>query len=193
MGHLFYIMGASGAGKDSLMNYARTRINGAVPIIFAHRYITRNADSGNENHIYISPEEFQSRVGGGLFAFHWKSHGQCYGIGKEINGWMESGFHVIVNGSRQYLPEARKKYGDLKVILVEASPDTIRKRLESRGREGVAAIEKRIARNREIGPGWENTGDMLKIQNDGLLEEAGDELIRAISTGIIERSGYPLS
>jgi CheY-like chemotaxis protein len=30
---LFYIIGASGAGKDSLINYARNRINGSLPIL----------------------------------------------------------------------------------------------------------------------------------------------------------------
>ncbi len=61
MAQLFYIIGASGVGKDSLMNYARQRINGSLPIVFAHRYITRAAKEGNENHVYVSPEEFRSR------------------------------------------------------------------------------------------------------------------------------------
>src|SRR4051812_46339588 len=104
MSQLFYIIGASGVGKESLINYARTTINGSLPILFAHRYITRPAQAGNENHIALSTEEFQSRLAGNLFALHWESHGQSYGIGVEINTWLEKGFHVVVNGSRQYLP-----------------------------------------------------------------------------------------
>jgi ribose 1,5-bisphosphokinase PhnN len=34
-------MGPSGAGKDSLMAYARARVSEDAPILFAHRYITR--------------------------------------------------------------------------------------------------------------------------------------------------------
>jgi ribose 1,5-bisphosphokinase len=185
MGNLFYFIGASGAGKDSLMNYARSRINGSLPVIFAHRYITRHPGHSNENHIYISPEEFQLRRDGGLFAMDWESHGQYYGIGREIDGWMEKGFHVVVNGSRQYLQEAHRRYGHLKVILVEARPDTIRKRLENRGREGSPDIEKRISRSGEIGLGWENGASFLRIRNDGLLEDAGEELIRMISPTLL--------
>jgi len=181
MGQLFYIIGASGAGKDTLINYARTGINGSLPVLFAHRYITRRSDGGNENHIYLSTEEFISRRDGGLFALHWESHGQHYGIGLEIDLWMKRGYHVILNGSRQYLPEAQKKYPRLKVILIEASPETIRRRLEKRGREGGAELEERISRSREIGPGILDSGEILRIQNDGLLEEAGEALINLLS------------
>ena len=37
MPQLFYIVGASGVGKDSLMEYARLRINASMPVLFAHR------------------------------------------------------------------------------------------------------------------------------------------------------------
>ena len=178
MSHLFYIMGASGVGKDSLINYARNKINGSVRVLFAHRYITRPAQAGNENHIALSSEEFQSRLAGNLFALHWESHGQYYGIGNEINGWLERGFHVVINGSRQYLPEAQRQYAQLKVILIEASPETLKMRLESRGRESAPDIKKRIDRNQEIQLGLPN---VIRIHNDGPLEEAGEELLSIIS------------
>ena len=83
MSRLFYVIGASGAGKDTLINYARTKINGLQPVIFAHRYITRPPFTGNENHISLSSEEFQSRIKANLFALYWESHGNFYGIGHE--------------------------------------------------------------------------------------------------------------
>lgn len=178
MSQLFYIIGASGVGKDSLMNYARQQINGASRVIFAHRYITRPAKEGNENHIYISPEEFRSREADGLFALAWESHGQCYGVGMEIENWLGKGYHVIVNGSRQYLPEARRKYPGLRVIMIEASPATIFKRLEDRGRESQADIQKRMRRNQDILPVPEQ--QLICLQNDGPLEEAGDRLVNIL-------------
>ena len=181
IGELFYIIGASGAGKDSLMNYARLKINGSIPLLFAHRYITRpHAEGGNENHIYLSPEEFDLRLKGQLFSLNWESHGQQYGIGTEIDGWLEKGYHVIVNGSRKYLPEARRRYSQLKAILVEASPEVIRERLQLRGRESSTDIQQRLERSKEISSDWQE-GDLLIIQNDGLLEEAGEQLIRILS------------
>ncbi len=178
MSQLFYIIGASGVGKDSLMNYARQQINGTSRVIFAHRYITRAAKEGNENHIYISPEEFRSRQADGLFALAWESHGQHYGVGLEIENWLEKGYQVIVNGSRLYLSEAKRKYPQLQVIVVEASPATILKRLKERGRESGADIQKRMQRNLDILPVLEQ--QLIYLQNDGPLKEAGNHLVNIL-------------
>lgn len=114
MSTLFYIIGASGAGKDTLINYARNAINATEQIIFAHRYITRIATYGNENHISLSHAEFKQRKLANFFALNWESHGNCYGIGREIDTWLRKGFSVVVNGSREYLPVAQL---DIPMIL----------------------------------------------------------------------------
>jgi len=177
MSKLFYVIGASGVGKDTVMNYARTSINGSEKIIFAHRYITRPPFTGNENHIYLSTEEFKARIENNLFALHWESHAQFYGIGVEINQWLESGFNVVVNGSRQYLPVARQIYPDMVVVLIDASPEIISERLAYRGRETAEEIKKRIARTAEISTDLKNC---IKILNDGAITDAGEEFINII-------------
>jgi ribose 1,5-bisphosphokinase len=58
---LYYVVGASGAGKDSLMQYARSALAGKGAIVFAHRYITRAAQSEGENHIALTKGEFLQR------------------------------------------------------------------------------------------------------------------------------------
>ncbi len=178
MSTLFYVIGASGAGKDTLMNYARTKINGEKPVIFAHRYITRPPNNGNENHVHLTAPEFKLRIEAGFFALHWESHGNHYGIGTEINAWMEKGCNVVVNGSREYLPFAEQRYPEMTVILVEASPETISSRLAGRGRETTEEIEKRIRRSSQLNCDLSNC---IKIQNDDSIENAGDELVRIIS------------
>ncbi len=172
MSKLIYIVGASGVGKDSLMHYARQRLNGSVPVLFAHRYITRPVTGSSENHVAITPEEFQARKGGGLFALDWASHDLYYGIGREINDWMMSGFHVVVNGSRQYLPIAKERYPHLVTIVIEADPAIILQRLEDRGREDADNIANRIQRQ----PPLDDAG-LIRLSNNGLLEEAGDTLV----------------
>ncbi|MDR3715501.1 MAG: phosphonate metabolism protein/1,5-bisphosphokinase (PRPP-forming) PhnN [Puia sp.] len=177
MASLYYIIGASGAGKDSLMNYARAAINGSHPVIFANRYITRPLGTGNENHISLSPEEFKCRLEGGLFALDWGSHRQLYAIGKEIDEYRNKGFTVAVNGSREYLATAREKYSELKVVMIEASPELIRRRLLDRGRESPADIEGRIARNLALS---RPAGPLIRIGNDGSLAEAGEKLVSVL-------------
>ena len=91
---LIYLVGASGSGKDSLLAHARSRLCAQQEVIFAHRYITRAASVGGENHIALSNAEFELRRQAGLLAMHWESHGYCYGVGIEINHWLAKGMTV---------------------------------------------------------------------------------------------------
>ena len=91
---------------------------------------------------------------------------------------MESGFHVVVNGSRQYLPVALQRYPDLVTIVIEADPDIIRRRLESRGRETAADIEQRVQRQPDR---WTGSSSPISIRNNGPLEEGGNALIAALA------------
>ena len=157
------------------MQYARKT---GLPCLFAHRYITRPGQQGGENHIYLTEEEFRTRKEKGLFALAWESHGLSYGIGREIDTWLEASCPVIMNGSRAYLPEALKRYPDLVAIRIEADPGVIRQRLENRGRETAQDIEKRIHRAPCVPA---STPNLIIIRNDGLLEEGGEALIAAIT------------
>lgn len=174
---LIYLMGASGSGKDSLMSYARQRLAGDPAIQFAHRYITRPADAGGENHVALTPAEFNARRDAGLFALHWHSHNLSYGVGVEINDWLAKGVTVVVNGSREYLPKAQSLYFNLLPVQVEVSHDVLRDRLRARGREAPAEIEKRLNRHPESHAGGEA---VETINNDGSLEVGGNELVALI-------------
>ncbi len=180
MGILFYVVGASGAGKDSLMQYARAKIDGAASVFFAHRYITRPAESGGENHVAVSLAEFDRMETLGLFALNWNSHGNRYGLGREIDLWLEAGANVVMNGSRGYLAEASGRYPSLCVVLIEVSPTVLRGRLERRARETPNEIEQRLARAAEFTVEHSN---LVRFSNDGNIDQAGDALV-SLLTGV---------
>jgi len=174
---LIYVVGASGSGKDSLMAHARGQLANEIRLVFAHRYITRAADAGGENHIALTAEEFESRRQAGLFALHWQSHGHAYGIGIEVNQWLAKGITVVVNGSREYLNVAAQRYPELLPVWIEVSPEVLRKRLQARGRENAQAIEARLARQ-PASQSSSRAGEV--IRNDGELRVAGDALVELI-------------
>lgn len=174
---LIYVMGASGSGKDSLMRYARERLAGDKSIQFIHRYITRPAEAGGENHVALTAEEFEARRQANLFALCWRSHGLDYGIGVEIHQWLSNGVTVVVNGSREYLPEARTRYPKLLPIWVEVNPEILRERLLSRGRETIDEIETRLMRHHKL---HDCKRDGETVHNDGMLATAGEQLISVI-------------
>lgn len=144
-GGLFYVMGPSGSGKDSLLRALRERLGHSDRIVIAHRYITREADA-NEASVALSADEFHRREALGCMALHWHSHGLHYGIGIEIETWLAQGLRVIINGSREYLHQAVKRYPALCAVHVRVRPEVLGARLRQRGRESEAAIAARLAR-----------------------------------------------
>lgn len=168
------------------MNYARTRIAGRAPVFFAHRYITRPADAGGENHVAVSRAEFAQMQALGLFALDWESHGLNYGLGREIDHWLATGASVVLNGSRAYLSEASRRYPTLCVVLIEVEAGVLRQRLESRGRESPAEIERRIARAQEF---QIDHPHLVRVANNTLLADAGDRLAALLSGAAEESQG----
>lgn len=166
-------------GKDSLLHYLRTHLPAAAPVKLPRRYITRPADAGGEDHIEISLESFRWQAALGNFAMHWESHGFSYGIGREIDKWLEAGFHVVLNGSRHYLETARAHYPTLQPVLIRVSHDALFERLTSRGRENADEIEQRLQRAEVLDR--QLTQEELKIlNNDGPLQEAGEALLELV-------------
>ncbi|TVM33432.1 phosphonate metabolism protein/1,5-bisphosphokinase (PRPP-forming) PhnN [Oceanidesulfovibrio marinus] len=172
-GRLVYVMGPSGAGKDSVLNEARRQLGGS-PTAFAHRYITRPADAGGENHVTLSEEEFACRRDRSLFLFHWHSHGLFYGAGIELLDWMYRGFTVVLNGSREYWPQARERIPNIEGVLITARSEVLRQRLQDRGRESDAAIKERIRRNTAL---ESDMPGVRVIDNSGDLSHATSELV----------------
>jgi ribose 1,5-bisphosphokinase len=177
-GVLLYVIGASGSGKDSLMQHARGALAQDSNVVFAHRYITRPPSAGGENHVALSEDEFESRVARKLFPLHWHSHGLRYGIGSEVNHWLAKGLTVILNGSRAYLREASRGYPELVPVLIEVPPSVLRERLQGRGRESAADIESRLKRAGEFDSLQHYR--LLRFSNDAPLETTGPAFVELI-------------
>jgi ribose 1,5-bisphosphokinase len=174
MARLIWLTGPSGSGKDSLLNALRE----APPhnLLIAHRYITRAADAGGENHVALSEAEFRRREALGLFAVSWQAHGLYYGLGEEIDLWLARGMNVLVNGSRLHLPIVQQHYGvQLLPLVLQVSPAVLEARLRQRGREDEVGIAKRLARAAEPLP-----AHCHALNNDGALSATLEHLRRLI-------------
>jgi ribose 1,5-bisphosphokinase len=176
-GCLVYVMGPSGAGKDTLIDYARARVDPAT-VIFARRFITRPAGAGGENHIMLSEREFAARRDAGLFALTWKSHGLWYGIGVEVDAWLARGLAVVVSGSRAAWPMAQARYSNLRGLVVDAPTEIRAARLIARGREDERAVSARLEREVAL-----PLGERLQlICNDGPVAAAGEQFVGLLRT-----------
>ena len=171
-GNLFVIVGASGVGKDTLLNGIKSKLEN---FYFVKRYITRTLDKTNEDYIPISNNDFQNKIKVGFFAITWKAHCSSYGIPKDIDDELKKGVDVIFNGSRLALGQIKENYPDAKIICITASKKTIERRLILRNRENKADIKKRL--NREV---IKLPSDTIYVKNESDLETGVKKLINAL-------------
>lgn len=187
MARLIYLMGASGAGKDSLLTALRAH---PLPsMLVSHRYITRPAGDGSENHVALSETEFLQRRAAGLFALHWQAHQCYYGLGIEIDLWLLRDSHVIVNGSRAHLGQALQRYGArLLPVCLRVSPALLRQRLRQRGRENAREINERLARAEEYHQSL--PADCIWLDNNGPIADTLTAFLALLSLEPITDSSF---
>lgn len=182
-GKLIYLMGPSGSGKDSLLRAARTRLE-EMGFRIARRVITRSAEATGEDALAVTPVEFEEMREQGAFALYWRANGLGYGISKEIDTWLSEGSHVLVNGSREYLPKAQQRYPDLAPILLSVSSGVLSRRLLARGRESLGEIEARMARNSTFRRPDHGSQQALTLDNSGDLEASVESFLVLLSEAV---------
>ena len=69
------------------------------------------------------------------FSLTWHIYDLDYGVPKLVENWLSDGNIVIINVSRTIIPQARKKFPNLKVIFVKVPFEITLARVKSRGRE----------------------------------------------------------
>ncbi|MDF2116042.1 phosphonate metabolism protein/1,5-bisphosphokinase (PRPP-forming) PhnN [Roseiarcaceae bacterium H3SJ34-1] len=176
-GTLIIVIGPSGAGKDSLINYARARLASDPAVLFVRRTVTRTADAATEDHESLTQEEFAAAAAEGRFAVVWEAHGLRYGIPAGARAHIEAGGVAVANGSRAALPAILARFGKVTVVHVNARPDVLASRLAMRGREDAATIQARLERKPEDTPSCDR---WIEIDNSGELAVAGERLLAVI-------------
>lgn len=165
------VVGPSGVGKDTLINFARAQLAGDPGFVFVRRVITRTADAASEDHDSMDRDVFAAAEAAGAFALAWHAHGLRYGLPIAVDEAIAAGKVVVANMSRQMLGALRARYARCVVVEVWAQPDVVAQRLMARGRESAEAIAARLARPQ---PGVEGA---VRIENSGARETAGEALV----------------
>lgn len=182
-GALVVVVGPSGAGKDTLMALARQRLDGDDRFRFVRREITRPAEAGGEDHIAVTPAQFDERRRAGAYALSWEAHGLGYGIPADLAADLAAGRVVIANISRARIAEAATMFPTL-ALEITAPAEVLAARLAARGRETADDIAKRLAREVALPAGVR----VAQVLNDRSPEEGAAEVV-AVLRSALSRAG----
>lgn len=172
-GRLVYVIGPSGAGKDSVLTCLRASWPATHPTHWARRTISRPLTPQGEQHEPVDDETFDQLLDSQAFAIHWRANGLRYGVRKEELQPIHSGNWVFINGSRGHLPELLNLWPEATVVHIGASVHVLKERLLARGRETPEAVAQRLQREVSL----QLPQGSITIQNDGALQTAADELL----------------
>lgn len=177
-GRMFFLVGSSGAGKDSLIQWVERYAPPDAGIVFARRTITRAAHA-SEPHEPVDADGFWQLAAAGHFSMLWQANDLCYGIRRGIEAELKAGHDVVVNGSREYLPQLRRLFPDAQVIWIEADIAQIRQRIKERQRESEAALLRRLDRVTQFCP--PDDQEVLRLDNTGPIDVAGQRLLEILT------------
>ena len=165
-GSFIYVVGPSGAGKDSLISAARERLS-PESFVFARRTITRRAGTPGEDHDSCTPEEFARREAAGEFLITWHAHSLQYGLPSRLLDELAAGRSVIANGSRNMIATLAARVPSLLVVEVTAPAHILHERLHGRGRETADDVANRL--QRKVKP-YPDGVQVVRVVNDQSLE-----------------------
>lgn len=173
---LVYVIGPSGAGKDSVLQGLRQAWPQAAAAHWSRRTITRPVQAGGEQHEAVDASAYEQLCQANAFAMQWQANGLCYGVRHEELHPLQSGRWVFVNGSRAWLPELLSHWPWATVVHIGAAQEVLARRLAARGRESVEAVAARLARQVPV----MLPAGAIHIDNNGHLLDAVTELQHAL-------------
>lgn len=200
---LVYVVGPSGAGKDSLLQWLlqnppmSARGSGLGPAAHLHlarRTVTRSSaalavmgDQPDALEEVVSEDDFAALVAADALAMHWQANGLSYGVRHTQLAPLATSDWVLMSGSRAHLPQAMRQFPGLCAVHVLANPAVLRGRLLARARESIEAIDARLQRAMAYQPPL----GALCIHNDHSLQAAGEQLWAHLFSADFARSASP--
>ena len=145
-GTLYVISAASGAGKTSLVSAVLKQVSEIEVSVSHTTRQPRDGEIDGVNYHFISTDAFESMVENGDFFEHATVFGNMYGTSrKHIQEQLLKGKDVILEIDWQGARQIRQLVADCKSIYIAPpSIEVLRERLNSRGQDDKAIIDKRM-------------------------------------------------
>ena len=146
-GRLFIVSAPSGAGKTSLIKALLGRASGLAVSVSHTTRPQRPGEVDGVNYHFVDMPTFRAMAGRGEFLEHAEVFGNCYGTSRaSVEQALAAGQDVVLEidwqGARLLKPVFPQA---TTIFILPPSIDTLRERLEARGQDSQAVIERRMA------------------------------------------------
>ena len=146
-GLLFILSAPSGAGKTTIRNALCSRFPEAK---YSVSYTTRSPRIGEKpgrDYHFIDKPQFEAGIEADRWAEWAVVHGNYYGTsGEFIDHWLARGNDILLDIDVQGTVKILKRYPQaVTIFILPPSMDVLRHRLESRGTDSQAEIERRLS------------------------------------------------
>lgn len=177
--------GPSAAGKTTLALALADRIK---DLTFIPRYTTRaprNVASDRREYLFVGRSDFDSMVQNGQFLEHRDYlFGMSYGFPRgEVEQLVSRGENAIGIINLDRVQELKANFPEAIAILIDVSPQTLRKRLESRGTNTQEQIAERLENAKTVAR-LRGYYDFV-VPNEGNLDETLGQLIAIITDKLL--------
>lgn len=145
-GTLFIVSAPSGAGKTSLVRALLADDTGvSVSVSFTTRPPRAGEREGIEYH-FVERDRFLAMIEAGEFLEHAEVFGNYYGTGRmEVASRLAQGSDVILEIDWQGAQQVRQAFPEaVGIFILPPSSEVLRERLNGRGKDAPAVIERRL-------------------------------------------------
>lgn len=144
---LFVISAPSGAGKTSLVRALRERLPRLRVSISHTTRKPRPSEVDGREYYFTSPEEFRRLIAAGAFLEHALVFDNHYGTSwQQLRDKLDAGHDVILEIDWQGARQVRERMPDCRsIFILPPSRAALRQRLDGRGTDSPAVIQRRLA------------------------------------------------
>jgi len=185
-GETVAIIGASGAGKSSLVNATLARdAQIALSISFTSRAMRPGEVDGRHYH-FVSAAEFERMIAAGDFFEYARVHGDWKGTARQsVEPQLSAGQDVLLEIDWQGAQQVRQLVpGTGTVFILPPSKQALQDRMRKRGQDSEAVIAQRLAAAREE---MLHFNDFDYVIVNEVFETAVDELCAIFTASRLRR------
>ena len=146
MAKVFVITGPSGVGKGTLISKLLDRVPELELSVSATTREPRDRQIDGREYHFLDPAEFDRLVEEGAFLEHATYSGNRYGtLRSEVQERLQNGKSVVLEIELQGARQVRDAMPESVPVFVKPPhPDDLRQRLEERGTDDAATIDRRL-------------------------------------------------